>query len=112
MIVISSAVTLSQELLDAGIDGRNPRIGWHNLVTQNNVSADEEDNGHPASHMGNPATYLYWRGETSGAQTVSVVLNSAQTVNYVALARHNLGTIGAEYVIESSTDGNSWDTIT
>lgn len=112
MIVISDDVVLSPTLQAQGIDGRNPRIGWHNLVTQSNVTADGSATDHPVSYIGNPATYLYWKGANSDAQTVSVSLSSAKTVNYMALARHNLGTSGAEYVIESSTDGNTWTELT
>lgn len=112
MIIISDSVVLSTEEQANGIDGRNPRVGWHNLATQNNVFADQEDAAHPASYMGLPATYLYWKGEDTSDQTAGVALSTAKTVNYMALARHNLGTIAAEYVIESSTDGSSWDTIT
>jgi hypothetical protein len=112
MIYISDSVVLSSALLAQGITGNNPRIGWHNLVTQNNVFADEEDTDHPVSYMGNPATYLYWRGETTSAQVAGFSLSSAQTVNYIALARHNLGTIGAQIQLESSTDGGNWDPMT
>ncbi len=112
MIIISDAVTLSSEEQADGIDGRNPRIGWHNLVTQSNAFADQSATDHPEGYLGIPATYLYWKGEDSDDQTIGVSLGTAATVNYIALARHNLGTIGATYVIESSSNGSNWTELT
>jgi hypothetical protein len=108
MIVISdSVVTVGTET-----DPRNPRVGWHSLVTPDNVFSDEAEAGHPVSLLGNPATYLYWKGETTSAQTVGVQLSTAATVNYVGLARHNLGSTGAQYIVEASGDGSSWTQLT
>lgn len=112
-IVISDDVVLSAEAIAAGITGNNPRIGWHNIVTEANVFADLEDPDFPAVNLANPATYLKWKGEsTTSEQSVGVTLSPAQTVNYFAIARHNLGTIGAEYVFEYSTNGSTWTPLT
>jgi hypothetical protein len=112
VIIVSDAVVLSPGLQAQGIDGRNPRIGWHNLATQSNVFADQEDDDHPVKNIGNQATFLYWKGTSSAAQTVGVGLAGAETVNYLALARHNFGTIAADYTIESSTNGTDWTALT
>lgn len=109
MIIISDSIVLSAEEIAQGINGNNPRIGWHNLVTQDNAFADEEDPDHPVQNLGNPATYLYWKSFSSDTQTVGVSLDDADTVNYMALARHNLGSGGIQYTIQSSVDGNTWD---
>jgi hypothetical protein len=112
MIVISDDVVLSPEAIASGISGNNPRIGWHNVVTEANIFADTEDADFPAINMANPATYLKWVGEeTTSEQSVGVVLSPAQTVNYFAIARHNLGTIGSEYVFEYLS-GSTWIELT
>lgn len=103
MIIIDAAVTF---------DERHPRIGWHNLVTEDNVTATEEDADHPVTLLANPATYLYWKGETTGEQFVTVAFGSSLTVNYVGIARHNFGTTGAQYIVEYSTNGSTWTPLT
>lgn len=108
-IVISSSVVLSPT---ESIDANNPRIGWHNLVTPTNVSADEETEDEPVVNIANPATYLRWRGETTAEQSVGIVLGSAEEVNYFALAKHNLGSSGATIEFQSSPDGTTWTQVT
>ena len=105
MIVISSSVVLTASEIT---DTRNPRIGWKNIVTAGNVSADEESDAEPVVNIANPATYLRWRGETTAEQAVQVTLVAAQDVNYFAIARHNLGTSGATLAFQYSSDGSSW----
>jgi hypothetical protein len=112
VIVISDDIVLSAE--ETGITANNPRIGYHNLVTEANVFADLEDPDFPAVNMANPATYIKWKGEeTTSEQAVGMALGAADTVNYFAIARHNLGTIGAEYVFSYSTNGGgTWTALT
>lgn len=86
----------------------NPRLGWRNLVTAGNVSADEEADDFPALNLGNPATYLKWRGRTATAQAVTVDLTTPQEIDYVGIARHNFGSAGIAYSLESSADGAIW----
>lgn len=109
-IVISSSLVLSEA--EAATDARNPRIGYHNLITSTNVTADEEAEDEPASNIGNPSTYLRWRGETTADQSVYVTLTQAEEVNYFAIAKHNLGSTGATITFQSSTDGTTWTDVT
>lgn len=110
MIVISSSLVLGvpASASSDAIDGRNPRIGWHNLVTADNIAADHETADEPATNLANPATYLYWRGTTTTLQAVTVMLDTAHMVNYFGIAKHNLGSIGASVSIQYSTDGGAW----
>lgn len=110
MIVISSSVVLGP--LGDPVDARNPRICWHNLVTPENVSASEASAGEPIVNIANPATYLRWRGTTTNQQAVQVSLSTAMDVNYVAFAKHNLGSTGATIVFQSSTDAAAWTDVT
>lgn len=110
MIHISSSVVLGP--LGDPVDARNPRIGWHNLATAENVSADEQADGEPVANIANPATYLRWRGTTTDEQSVQVTLSAAADVNYFAIAKHNLGSSGATIQFQSSTDGSTWDDVT
>lgn len=102
-IVISQALVLS-ELVDGGADA--PLIGWQNFVTSTNVSADEEDADYPASNLGNPSTALRWQAETTGEQYIEFTLSGTDAVDYVGIARHNLGSGQVTVSVEIS-DGDS-----
>lgn len=110
MIHISSSVVLGP--LGDPVDARNPRVGWHNLVTSVNVSADEETDDEPVANIANPATYLRWRGTSTNQQAVQVTLSAAADVNYFAIAKHNLGSTAATIQFQSSTNGSSWSNVT
>lgn len=109
MIVISSSPVLAPVSSDT-IDARNPRIGWHNLVRFDNVIADEQTDDEPVINIANPTTYLLWRGQTTNEQSVFVTLESAATIDYFAIAKHNFGSSGATLAFQSSVDGSSWTT--
>jgi len=111
MIVISSSVVLSSSVAEV-VDARNPRICWHNVVTPESVTADEEADDEPVVNIANPATYLRWRSTSMNQQSVQVSLSSAHDVNYFAIAKHNLGSSGATLVFQSSTDGSTWTNVT
>jgi hypothetical protein len=106
MIVISPNVALTAEELasDLVIGSNNPRIGWHNIITEDNLSSDEADAAYPISNLLNPATYLRWRGVSTDPQAITIA--EAATVNYFAIAGHNLGT--ATLTFQASDDGEEW----
>lgn len=106
MIVITSDPVIVSG--PSTIDGRNPRIGYHNLVTPEFIFADEETDDERIVNVANPTTYLLWRGETTDPQNVTLVLPVAENVNYFAIAKHNLGSSGAFLKFQSSTDGVAW----
>lgn len=102
-VVISRALVLSHS-----VEGRAdaPLIGWQNFVTVQNISADEEAPGYPVTNMANPSTALRWEGETTGEQFITVDLMGAGDVDYVGIARHNLGS-GLVTVSVEASDGGS-----
>lgn len=107
MIVISPNVALTSEELaaDVDVDPNNPRIGWRNIIDASNLSSDEEDTAYPLSNLLNAATYLRWRGESTAEQAITVA--EAATVNYFALAGHNLA--GATLKFQASDNGSDWE---
>lgn len=91
----------------------NARIGWESRLTALNVSADEEAVDHPVTELANPLSFLYWQGETAIEQSVQIFDDSGDPVDYIAIARHNFGSAGIEYIVEYSTDGGSiWNPAT
>lgn len=107
MIVISTDIVLASD--EQEVNDCNPRIGWHNVVTPNNLFSDEGST--TLANLGNPATFLKWEADTASDQSVGVVLGAAQTVNYFGIAAHNLGTIGAQIQLESSNDGMAYSPV-
>jgi hypothetical protein len=89
-------------------DPRNPRIGWHNLVTFLNLAASSSAVGFPVTNLSNGATYLTWKATGTGTQTITVDLGEPTLVDYVGIARHNFATAGIGYVLQSSNDGTTW----
>lgn len=102
-VVISQSLVLSY-LISGGADA--PLLGWHNLITPENVVADEEDADYPATNLANPSTALRWQSETTGDQYITVTLDGTEPVDYVGIARHNLGSGEVTVSVEVS-DGNS-----
>lgn len=107
MIVISSSLVLSP-IDQTVIDGRNPRIGYHNLVTPENITADYSAPEEPVVNLANPATYLFWRSPYNYQQAITVQLDTARRVDYFGIAKHNLGSTGCSVQYQYSTDGVTW----
>lgn len=108
-VVISPNIVLSADELTAGVNSNNPRIGWQTVLTEANVSADEEASGFLVTRLVNPATHLRWKGTTPGDQNVTIALSGgAQTANYFGIAGHNLGTAGATVTLQGSDNGSDW----
>lgn len=102
MVILPSGVSLPD----------NPRIGYDSLVTAGSLSSDEENSDFPISNLENDASYPPWKGETTGAQTITLSLSGAQAVDYIGLARHNFGTAGITYTLQhSNSSGGPWTNI-
>ena len=88
-VVISSSYVVATT---ADINANNPLIGWENLVTAANVSATTEAVDFPASNVANPSTNLRWEGASTIAdEYLTFAVASTDPIDYVAIARHNLG---------------------
>lgn len=109
MIVISSSFVLSPA---PGISLNNPVVGWHNLVTASNVTAETEETDYPIVNVANPITAprVRWQAGDTTAQAIEVQVNSVEPIDYVGIARHNLGSAAISVTIEGSDDdGETWD---
>jgi len=100
-------ITASDLILDSnGLEGAdNPVIGYQNLATIANTSASEApiSASFPLTNLLNTATNLEWRSANANAQYITSIINTVQLVDYVAIARHNLGTSGASVQVEGYT---------
>jgi hypothetical protein len=111
-VVIASNLVLSDDGNNLNAD--SPIIGYENLVTASNVTATTEDQDYPASNLANPSTSLLWRsaaGSPSSPEYITVILDTEEQVDYLAIARHNFGTGFTPVSVEglSSADGSPLD---
>lgn len=89
---------------------RHPRIGHHTYARDllaADVSASSAASDNPADAPLRPDTFERWQPTGSGA-TWRVDLGSSQTVGYIAIGAHTLGSSGASLTIERSSDDSSW----
>ena len=113
MIHISDSLYIAgAEVLDPATFGpENPRIGWHNLVTFDNVSADSETVDGPATNLSNPATDQIWQSASTAQQYVNITLSGPEAVDYIGIAGHNFGTDSISYALETSANGSDWEEV-
>ncbi len=107
MIVISNSLVLSQ-VSGEQPNADNPVVGWRNLTTVTNVTADTEDVAFPALNLANPSTYLRWLAEDTSEQYITINHNTVDEVDYVGIAGHNFGTAQIPVSIEGD-DGGGFD---
>lgn len=109
------AIVLSQALvLSAATDPTGPNapvIGWRNLVAPGGIEADSEVAGYPATNMANPSTAAGWRSAIADEQVITIAIPSGQPIDYVGIARHNLGSTGVNISIEAADPENEGEWI-
>ena len=96
---------------DGSGDGntRLPRIGYDNAGVGAAVTADSTATGYTAASLFDWKPYTYWKPATDGSHHVTVIPASTATVDYFAVAQHNLGTNGGTIQLQYSLDsGASW----
>lgn len=106
-VVIAQNIALTQ--LEGG-GANKPLIGWHDLVQRSNIRADIEDQYFPAINLTNPSTAQQWRSTAKTEQSLYVSFQSTELVDYIGIARHNLGSSGASVSVEvrSSDNPDEW----
>lgn len=111
MIIISDELVLSELSTDEEEHPNAPLIGWHNLITIDNVSASSENENYPAINLANQITspIARWQAADDGAQIITVEVNSIDEIDYIAIARHNLGSTNRSITIQGSDGGGSPD---
>lgn len=101
MIVISSSLVLSQ----TGAEGaNNPVIGWEQLATIYNTTADSATGDNPATNVCNPATDQVWLSGSTSTQYLTVIHNRVDPIDYIGIAQHNLGSAGITVSIEGYSE--------
>ena len=112
-IYISNSLFLSSTFGSGDFNPNNPIIGYHSVLTPDDISAPVSASIRPAINAWSPDTSLVWEGEpyTGASATITqfLVLDNTTTasVDYVGIARHNFGSEGYTYTIQSSDDGGT-----
>lgn len=104
MIIISNQIPINL----ADFNRNSPQVGYDNAVAVGNVASDTADASYPISNVANPSTASEWRASSTALQYITVTLSAAdRLIDYVGIARHNLGTGGGLISIEGNT-GSGW----
>lgn len=99
MTVISSSLVLSLQAINenAGL------ICYQTVASAANISATSfltsGSTSFPASNMANPATSYGWEAADTTDQTITIDNPAASEIDYIGIARHNLGQAGVEVQI-------------
>lgn len=101
------------------INENNPIIGWQSILTPSDIVTTNSIPDRPAINLWNPDTSSFWQGidvtgSPSASATFYIRLNNASNrpVDYIAIAKHNFGTVGYAYTVQHSTDGTTFTDIT
>lgn len=92
------------------ITANNPRIGWHSVLTVDNITVTSEDPAAPLINIVNPATYLQWRALEEQADLEQIILTTLEeetTIDYIGVYGHNFGSQAIELHVEYF-DGSEW----
>lgn len=111
VIISPSVVAVTSE----GYSANNPLIGYNNLVTYGNISATSEDADYPVTNLANPSTAEVWKAVDAspvGDIYIEVNVNTVDPIDYIAIARHNLGTglvpISVEGLVDNLSSPTEW----
>lgn len=110
------AVVLSSNFVASGaqyVTDNSPRICYQDFVAGANATADEEASGQPVTLLQHYLTAPgeRWNGTSTSVQHVEFDFGQLRDIDYVGIAAHNLGTIGASIQLQDSTDGVSWSDV-
>lgn len=102
--------TVASALATAGTSN-NPLIAYDNAAADGTLSTTTGTEVESATLAGTGSTYDAWIATSngSGVAELQLVLSSAQSLSFGAIAAHNLGTLGATVRLQYSTNsGSSW----
>lgn len=91
-MIINDSIVLGLQAISSNAG----KLCYQNIVKFNNISATSEIAKSPASNLANPSTAFGWEASSSADQTITITNQNATQVDYIGIARHNLGAISAE----------------
>jgi len=84
-------------------------IGYDSLLAASDgtITASTEAEGYAAENMGDWRPFTWWQPTATGDSWARVSFASARSVDYFAVAAHNLSSSGSTIKLQYSTDGGS-----
>jgi hypothetical protein len=82
-------------------------IGYDNIVSIGNITADSAAIGYPVTNLANPATNLRWKSDSTAVQYITISDIGSAPVDYISIAAHNLGSTRCAIDIEVKESGSS-----
>lgn len=93
--------------MPADADKNYPIVGYDNVVVAENLTSTTAASGFPVTNLANPSTNLVWKGVDGGGDEYVTVQVQAEA-DYLAIARHNLFTVGATLSLEYESAPSTW----
>lgn len=108
MTILIDATTAAA--LAAAGTSNNPIVAYDNAADDGTLSTGIGTEVEAAALAGTGTTYDAWIATPAGGiATLELVLGVAQSLSFVAITSHNIGTIGASVRVQYSLDsGSSW----
>lgn len=96
-------------------NSNNPLVFYKSILLPEDITADEWEINRPAVNLWNPDTSSFWQGTSasgspaaSSTQYIYLANPNGLIVDYIAVAKHNLGSLLFNYTIQFSNDGVTW----
>lgn len=107
MIHFSKALALAADpdTLDCGV------IGHHSLVTADSLTATSEAFPRVIENVANDLTSLAWEASSADEQTIDVALSDEDGIDYIGIARHNLGSSRTRVKISAQLESGEFTTL-
>ena len=83
------------------------RLAYDSAVERATVTATSAAPLRPANNLKTRDTYQTWRA-TAPEPVVTVLFAAPELINYVGIARHNMGSLGITALVEIETAGDGW----
>jgi hypothetical protein len=106
-IIFSDSLVAS--VVDPLVTLNSPIFGYQSFVTAAGVTSGNAATGYPVTNVANVSTASFWRANDTTEQYVTAIINPAQTIDYVGVARHNFSTAGVAVSVETQEGlGDPW----
>lgn len=103
-MIISSDNPIWQVTADQSL----PIIGMNREVHFDSVLASSTQGFYSQNNMANPSTHLFWRSNDAAvASTIDIPTFADADIDFLAIAAHNIGTIGGRISIQGVGVGDS-----
>jgi hypothetical protein len=106
--MIYTSPTRANELLSLGWEN-NPFVAWNNLGASATLGGSNIIAGGERANAVTGSTYDRWRPVSGGTtRTLSFDFGTSTSLNFAAIAAHNLSTLAGSIAVQRSSDNANW----